>query len=283
MGSPPAAQCDLHAHTTASDGLLSPLDLVAMANEKGLRAVGIADHDTVSGLRSLCELPGQSELVFGRVEVVPGVELNSEWRGREVHILGYFIPLYEGPLHELLAKLQESRRERISATIERLRALGMPLDEARVFELAGGESVGRPHIAEAMRERGYVTSVKEAFDRFLGIGRPGYVERFHLDPMQSVMAVREAGGVPVWAHPGTSQSLWLITPLVESGLLGIEAYHPEHRPNMRRKCVAMAEAHGLIVTGGSDFHGPAAGEGGDLGSVVVPYDVVSRLKEAAGL
>lgn len=276
MEVPPQNSCDLHAHTTESDGSLSPWDLVALAKEKGLRAIGIADHDTTSGLRALFE--GRGNFEFPGVEVVPAVELNSEWKGRELHILGYFIPLGPGPFQDLLSRMQAAREERIAATVKKLCALGMPLDESRVFDLSTGESVGRPHIALAMMEKGYVTSAKEAFDRFLGIGRPGYVERSHLDPVESVRAVREAGGVPVWAHPGTSRALGLITALVDNGLLGVEAFHPEHGATMRRKCLTMAQDHHLVITGGSDFHGPNVGEGGDLGSVVVPYEVVSQLK-----
>lgn len=310
MHAPPAEPCDLHVHTTASDGLLSPLDVLSYAASKGLRAVGIADHDTTAGLRALFGLSGMPHLSgagetevaetietereepgsgkgegrpdLSAVGVVPAVELNSEWKGRELHILGYYIPVTPGPFTDLLSFLQDSRRQRIAETVKKLCALGMPIEESRVFELASGESVGRPHVAKAMVERGYVTSIKDAFDRFLGMGRPAYVERLHLSPTECVRAVREAGGVPVWAHPGTSRALGLVKTLVESGLQGIEAYHPEHDKPMVQKCLTLAKEYRLIATGGSDFHGLARGEGGDLGSVVVPYEVVERLKEAAG-
>jgi predicted metal-dependent phosphoesterase TrpH len=279
VDAPPEQSCDLHVHTTASDGLLTPLDIVRYAAHKRLRAIGIADHDTVAGLKSLASMSGEVE---STVEIVPAVELNSEWKGRELHILGYYVPLSSDPFSDLLSGLQASRRSRIVETVRRLDSLGMPVEESRVFELALGESVGRPHIAEAMLERGYVTSIKDAFDRFLGIGRPAYVERFHLYPTECVRAVRDSGGVAVWAHPGTSRAMGLLESLVKSGLQGIEAYHPEHDERTRRKCLSLAEKYHLIATGGSDFHGAASGEGGDLGSVVVPYEVVQRLKEAAG-
>jgi len=274
----PKQACDLHVHTTASDGLLSPQEVLCYAASKGLKAVGIADHDTTAGLRALEGLSSP----ISSVEVVPAVELNSEWKGRELHILGYYIPISRGPLSDLLTRLQDSRRRRVAETVKKLKALGMPVEESRVFELASGESVGRPHVAKAMLERGYVTSIKDAFDRYLGMGRPAYVERFHLSPEECVRAVREAGGVPVWAHPGTARSFSIIKILVENGLQGIEAYHPEHDHSMVEKCLNLAKEYNLIPTGGSDFHGLGKGEGGDLGSVVVPYEVVERLREAAG-
>jgi hypothetical protein len=220
-------------------------------------------------------------LYVNDVEVVPGVEINSQWNGRELHVLGYYTPAGAGPFRRFLDDMQAAREERARLTAAKLERLGMPVELSRVLELSAGDSVGRPHVAQAMVERGYVRSVKEAFERYLGIGRPAYVERLHLEPKAAVRAIAAAGGVPVWAHPGTSHALHLVKGLVEEGLLGIEAFHPEHDHRMSEKCLLLAEEYGLVVTGGSDFHGLSAGEGGDLGSTVVPYAVVSRLKQLA--
>lgn len=275
--------CDLHVHTKASDGALSPRDIVRAAAEKRLAAVGICDHDTASGVSSLFAIGPDTyvPLVLDGVEVVPGVELNSQWKEREIHILGYYVDTGPGPFHDLLDTMQEERQTRAARIVERLSGLGLPLDLGRVAEISAGDSVGRPHVAQAMVEKGYVNSVKEAFDRYLGVGRPAYVERFHLDPREAVRAVRKAGGVPVWAHPGTSRAMGLARDLVAAGLLGIEAYHPDHDKYTEQRCRDIAQDFSLVVTGGSDFHGPSAGEGGDLGSVVVPYHVVATLRSLA--
>lgn len=181
----------------------------------------------------------------------------------------------------MLDDMQASRQDRARFTVRKLEEMGMPVELSRVLELSAGDSVGRPHVAQAMVERGYVSSVKEAFERYLGIGRPAYVDRLHLEPRAAVRAIAGAGGIPVWAHPGTSHALNLLKDLVDDGLLGIEAFHPEHDRGMSDRCLRLAAEYGLVVTGGSDFHGVSAGEGGDLGSTVVPYAVVSQLKSMA--
>lgn len=277
--------CDLHVHTTASDGQLSPHEALHTAREKGLAALGICDHDTASGVLSLYgkSPDASSPLILEGVEIVPGVELNSQWKDREVHILGYYARMDSGPFRAMLDEMQDERQKRATVMVERLAGLGLPLDMTRVREIAAGDSIGRPHVAWAMAEKGYVATVKEAFDRYLGVGRPAYVERFHLDPKDAVRAIRDAGGVPVWAHPGTSRAMGLAKSLVDAGLMGIEAYHPEHDRATEQRCKDIAQDFGLLVTGGSDFHGAAAGEGGDIGSVVVPYRVVSGLRDLAAI
>ena len=269
-------------HSTASDGSLSPAELARLASERHLKAIGICDHDTVSGVLSLWP-PGVSPdfstpLLVDGVEIVPGIEMNCEWGGRELHIVGYYVSMSKGPFMELIEDLRASRQERAALMVKKLDALGFHLELTRVLEIAGGDSVGRPHIAEAMVEKGYVSSVKQAFERYLGIGRPAYVGRRRLRPLDAVRAIADAGGAAVWAHPGTSRSLALIENIVERGLVGIEAYHPEHDRGMVEECLRLASTFNLIVTGGSDFHGMSSDEGGDLGSTAVPYAVVSSLK-----
>ncbi len=279
--------CDLHTHTTGSDGTLSPAGLVQYAREKGLRAIAICDHDTVSGVRSLYQVPAGEDpevltpLLLDGVEVVPGVEMNCYLDGHEIHILGYYVPFGKGPFEALLQKMQVSRENRVLQTVSLLASMDLPVEVSRVMELSTGDSVGRPHVAQAMVERGYVASVKEAFEKYLGLGKPAYVERYHLSPEEAVEAISSAGGVAVWAHPGTSNCLHLLPNLVRKGLQGIEAFHPEHDSKMTDKCLDLASRYGLAVTGGSDFHGPGSGEGGDLGGTVVGYDVVKVLRKLA--
>lgn len=293
-GTDSSDRCDLHVHTTASDGTITVREVINLAEAMRLRAIGITDHDTTSGVDTLRNGPGSAAPHTGNddaggsragVEIVPGVEINTEWRNGEihleVHVLGYYIPAEESPLHKLLERLRSEREKRIIAIIERLGALGLKLDPGRVFELSTGDSIGRPHVAQAMVEQGYVGSVREAFERYLGVGRPAYVERFHLLPGEAVRAIVNSGGVAVWAHPGKSWAEDLAAELLSSGLDGIEAYHPDHEPESEKKFVELARHYNLIVTGGSDFHGPGSGEGGDLGSVTVSYRQVQRLQELA--
>ncbi len=267
----------MHVHTSASDGRLSPHEVMTLAASSGVFAIAITDHDTTSGVNLLIESGHHS---YG-VEIIPGVEINSQWRGRELHILGYYVPLTLGAFQDTLTGLRESRNIRLGRMVHKMASLGYPVDLDRVQELASGESAGRPHIAMAMVEKGYVTSVKEAFQKFLGIGRPGFVDREHLSPHDAVWAIRRSGGVPVWAHPGTAKADSLLPTLIERGLLGIEAYHPDHDSRTAKKYADLATRNGLVVTGGSDFHGIPSGEGGDLGSVTVSYETVLRLRELA--
>lgn len=284
----PGRSVDLHVHSTASDGLLPPDGLARLAVEKDLAAIAITDHDTTSGVQHLSELAGGTRhqldtIFYGGVEIVPAVEINSQWEGRELHILGYFVPLYDSPFQDLLRHLRDERRLRAGRMIAKLRELGMPIDKDRVLELAKGESVGRPHIAAAMIEKGYVATLKEAFDDYIGMGKMAYVEREHLSPKGCVTAIRDSGGVAAWAHPVTASADHLLRELVECGLQVLEAYHPELDRKTREKYVELAKRHNLRVTGGSDYHGPSLGEGRDLGDYRVGYEVIAQLRELSNL
>lgn len=286
-------RADLHVHTTASDGLLSPEEVVTLCERRDVAVVAIADHDTVAGIRQLfSECRGQScparrdlswnSSFYSRgVEIIPAVEVNAELDEKEVHILGYFVPVDPGSeFAMLLDTIRRSRMDRVRAMVLRLEELGFPVELERVLSFAKGESIGRPHVGQAMVERGYVSSVKEAFEKYLGVGKPAYVPRAHLAPVQAVKSIVHAGGVAVWAHPGTAGCDYLLKELVENGLDGLECLHPEHSPEDTRRYATLAREHGLIATGGSDFHGPGSGEGGELGEWVVDYSVVTLLKEA---
>jgi predicted metal-dependent phosphoesterase TrpH len=268
--------CDLHVHSVFSDGTLSPDGLLTLAEEKGLRAIGITDHDTLGGIIHL-----RNRNQCHKVEVVPGIEINTEWKGRELHILGYYVDVDDPNFADALARQRQSRVRRIEAMVEKLKSIGYSIRLDRVLELSEGDSPGRPHVAKALVEKGYIKTVREAFDRFLAIGKPAYVEREHFTPMEAVTLIVEAKGVAVWAHPGTARCISILPDLIEQGLQGLEAFHPEHDIGTSRRFVEIAETHSLIVTGGSDFHGDVTGTHAGLGSITVPYQVVEKLKETA--
>lgn len=286
-------KADLHVHTTASDGLLSAEEVVTLCERRGVGVVAIADHDTVAGLRQLLlALVGESRPAgrgiswsssfFHRgVEIIPAVEINAELDQKEVHILGYFVPVDpDSEFAIFLDTLRRSRMDRVRAIVLRLEELGFPVELERVLSFAKGESIGRPHVGQAMVEKGYVSSVKEAFEKYLGIGKPAYVPRVRPTPVQAVKCIVHAGGVAVWAHPGTAACDYILEELIENGLDGLECLHPEHSPEDTRRYAALAGEYGLIATGGSDFHGPGSGEGGELGEWVVDYSVVTLLEKA---
>jgi len=272
----PGGRADLHVHTTASDGLLTPSQVVDRAAAAGLAAVGIADHDTVAGIEPA--LARAAELGSGAPLVVPAVEINTDWEEGEIHILGYFID-WRGPaLTRTLEGLRRGRLRRIEKIVGALRGLGITVSVQRIISLCEEGSVGRPHVARALVEAGYVSSVREAFQRYLARGRPGYVARDRFTPVKAVRTVREAGGVAVLAHPGLDTSPEFIDELIEAGLEGVEVYHPDHGPEAERFYLALAARKGLVVTGGSDSHGPGHVHGTAIGYRTVEFGAVEELR-----
>lgn len=250
-----------------------------MAVARGLAAVGIADHDTVSGIPAA--MARAAEYGRGRLEVVPGLEINTDYRDGEIHILGYFIAWDDATLAETLARLRTGRTARAEMILAKLQALGIRLSLDRVISLGEEGSVGRPHVARAMVEAGCVKSVKEAFDAYLKRGKPAYVERMRFSPVEAVKAVRQAGGVAVLAHPAAEATPALIRDLVQAGLEGLEVRHPEHDLRLEQMYGAMARELGLVATGGSDSHGPSQTYGADVGSYTVNAGVVTELRRRA--
>lgn len=269
-------QADLHVHTTASDGTESPEEVVARAAAMGLGALGIADHDTLDGIQ-----PAIDQGRRLRLEVLPAVELGTEYRGQEIHMLGYMIDINNGAFLDELAFFRNTRMERATRMIGRLKRLGFSITLQRVLEIAGHGSVGRPHIARAMVENGLVESVEEAFERYIGEGRPGFEPRFKYTPAQAIRIIRLAGGVSVLAHPGLAQADDLIPALVPEGLQGIEVYHPSQTPQVSSHYLDLCGRYGLVATGGSDYHGPESKKQNRLGSFTVPYGVVDQIKSLA--
>ncbi|MDR7545623.1 MAG: PHP domain-containing protein [Armatimonadota bacterium] len=267
---------DLHTHTTASDGVLSPEALVAEARALGVGLLAVADHDTTAGL--------DAAMAAGRsagVEVWPAVELSCDVEAGEVHLLGYFIDYRLGWFQDLLTRLRAGRQQRAARMVARLVALGAPITLERVQVLADGGAIGRPHVARALVEAGHVRTVAEAFERFIGRGGPAYVERLKVTPVQAVQIVRAAGGLAVLAHPGWGQHDALIPDLLAAGLDGIEVYYPDHTPDQVERYRDLARRYGLLMTGGTDFHGGGLATRVAVGSQYVPEEIVPPLREAA--
>lgn len=267
-------QADLHCHTQCSDGALSPRDVVGMAGKLGLLALGITDHDTISGWDE-GEKAGRD---FG-IDILLGVELNTDWKGKEVHILGYGLNREDDELQNNLGKLSKAREQRILQIIEKLNYLHVDVSLAQVKEFALGDSVGRPHIAQALVAQGYAGSIREAFERYLEVGAPAYVDRHKLTTEEGIELVRKAGGVAVLAHPGLSQLGGEIKGWIETGLQGIEVFHPEHTEKEASYYLTMTKNYGLIPTGGSDFHGEDRKPKALLGKWGVGIETVDKIRE----
>jgi len=267
---------DLHSHTTASDGALSPRELVRLAAKHGVRVLAVTDHDSTSGLPEAID-----EAAHHGIEIVPGLEINCDVPGAEIHVLGYYVDWQAEWFEAFLAEQRAERTARVHRIVERLTELGVPLTADEVFAICKEGSPGRPHVAQAMIKRGYVKSVREAFDRYLRADGPANVPRRRLTPIEAVAVIRRAHGVPVLAHPGLADRDALIPELVQAGLAGIETYYPEHSAGQIEAYRALCRTHDLVATGGSDYHGPHTGRASTLGSPHVPLDVWHELRNRA--
>lgn len=276
-------EVDLHTHTTASDGTLAPRQLVGRAARLGLKYLGITDHDSTAGVAEAMAAGQQSG-----VTVIPGVEINTDVPGAEVHVLGYYLDPDHAELVEQLARIREGRVGRARKMAEVLTGMGAPVAFERILQIAGEGAIGRPHVAQALLEAGHVGSYQEAFAKYIGRNSPAYVERMKFSPAEACALIRRAGGVPALAHPvffdrfGAIKSTFdlhaLLPHMIESGLAGIEVYYPGYDALTIEYLLGIARRYGLIATGGTDFHGVRPNEG-DLGGVYVPVKVVRRLRE----
>ena len=267
-------RADLHLHTTASDGRLTPQELVRKAVELKLDVIAITDHDSVEGVPPALEA-AQS---FTQLMVIPGVEINTDVPKGEVHILGYFLNYRNPELNRTLGELRNSRYERGKKMVAKLVELGINIDWRRVEELAGKGSIGRPHIAQAMLEQGYVSSLREAFTEYIGRNGPAYVERKKLTPIEAVKVVLEADGLPVLAHPADIEPLEpFLLQLKKAGIIGIEIYYDGYDSKTIARLKRFARKLDLIACGGSDFHGLDEYIGADIGSVNLPRESVEQL------
>ncbi len=275
---------DLHCHTTASDGALAPAQLVERAARLALKVIAVTDHDSTEGVAAALAA-GQAH----GVEVIPGVEINTDVPGTEVHVLGYFLDYTAPILCSELARLRDGRVGRAKRMAEKLTEMGAPVRFERILEIAGEGSVGRPHVAQALLEAGHVSSFEQAFEKYIGRNSPAYVERMKFTPAEACALIRRVSGLPVLAHPvffdrfGAIKSPFnldaMLPELIHAGLMGLEVYYPRYDAVTTEYLIAFARRYKLLQTGGTDFHGIRANEP-DLGGIYVPMKAVRRLREA---
>ncbi|PTM59311.1 PHP domain-containing protein [Desmospora activa] len=270
---------DLHVHTTASDGMQSPEDVVRLAREIGLAGIAITDHDTVEGVKR-----GQKEGERLGVKVIAGVEISTLADGRDIHVLGYGMEIEDRHFLARLQQQRESRKQRNTQIIQRLHKLGIDI---RMEEVAAKKrdrspdaNIGRPHIAEVLVEKGVAGSMDEAFSRWVGEDGAAYVAISRITPEEAIQLIQQAGGVPVLAHPGSYKNDGLVDRLAKRGLVGIEVRHPDHNEQMERRYRQLASNHGLIPTAGSDFHGERQGSmyHAPLGTCYVDETIVKKIQ-----
>ena len=243
---------DLHIHSTASDGKYKPTEIIAKAAGLGLKVVSLTDHDSIEGIAPAIE----AVKAFPDLTFIPGVEISTDLPDGEAHILGYFIDYTDPDFKKELEKFRDSRTGRGRRMVEKLNGLGIKIDWARVQEIAGDGAIGRPHVAQAMLEKGYIKTFEEAFDKYIGHGGPAYVEREKMTPEEAVKLILRAKGIPVLAHPFTVKDpAAMVKNLKKVGLMGIEAYYKDNTPAATQNSLKLAKRYGLIATGGTDYHG----------------------------
>ncbi len=268
------SKIDLHVHSTASDGKLNPADIIRKSAERGLTIIALADHDTVDGIAPALA----AAKVFPQLKIIPCVEISTDVPKGEVHVLGYFVDYTDPKLKTTLERMRHSRRERACGMVNKLGKLGIHIEWQRVQEIAGSGSIGRPHIAQAMLEKGYIVSIKEAFTKYISRDGPAYVEREKMTPQEAVELLLRTNGLPVLAHPLTiNDPETMIIKLKAAGLIGIEAYYYGYTAEEVSQLVSLANRYNLITTGGSDYHGPNTSTEAVLGGADVPIESAEQL------
>jgi 3',5'-nucleoside bisphosphate phosphatase len=268
------SRIDLHLHSNASDGSYPPETVVALALENGVSAMALTDHDSLEGLPA-----AEARAKGAGIRILPGVELSVSEEGFDVHLLAYGFDPEDKALVTAIARYRRSRRERAAKILSRLKGLGIRIPLEQVEAIAQGGALGRPHVAEALMQGGHVDTFQEAFQRFLGHHAPAYVPKDMVTLEEAVRVVREAGGVTVLAHPGTLNRDHWIPKWAQRGLDGIEVWHSKHSQGDIARYQALARVHGLLMTGGSDFHGERTPDI-TIGSVPVPETILGPLDNA---
>lgn len=277
-------EIDLHLHTTFSDGRLTPTQLVRLCAQRGLRVIAITDHDTTNGLPEALE----AVRAYPHMALIPGIELSTDVPGGEIHLLGYFVNYADQSFQDTLSRFRDGRQNRARRIVEKLNDLGVRISWERVKEIAAGAAIGRPHIAQAMVEAGYVQYPRDAFERYIGRNGVAYVERLKLTPVEAVRLLRQNGALPVMAHPTYSSTKVgrdevsnlrdTLRELKDAGLVGMEVYYGDYTPEQVAMLASLADELGLVPCGGSDYH--ASGNPGEPepGTVGPPLSTVKALE-----
>ena len=275
-GSPLSFSVDFHLHTTASDGTLTPTELVKLLAVNGLKLVAITDHDSLEGIsEAKRELTNHPDMTL-----IPGVEISADLGESEVHVLGYHLDEKDPDLHEVLVNFRKGREGRGEQMVQKLNKMGFAISWERVVELAQGGAIARPHVARAMLEKGYISELKEAFDKYIGRGGPAYVSREKMSPEESVELIRKFGGIPVLAHPTyTKDAEALVASLVPKGLVGMEVYYKNYNQETVQSLLEISQRHSLLALGGSDYHANHEGDEVEPGLVGPPVENGQRLLE----
>jgi predicted metal-dependent phosphoesterase TrpH len=268
---------DLHLHSTVSDGRLSPSDLVRFAHQSGVTTMALSDHDSTDGVDD-----AQAVGLHLGMRVIPAIELSTDLPGASIHVLGLFLDHHDPQFQTTIHQFREARIGRAQQMVEALAKIGAPVSLQRVFEIAGEGSVGRPHVAHALLEAGHVQTIDEAFERFIGRGGPAYFEGFRLEPAEGIKLIHSVGGFASWAHPNELDGRdWheFLPAVLEAGIDGLEAYYSkEYPPEVAQAMLEACDAHGLVPTVGSDYHGFGTLQVAP-GSVASPPELLERLEE----
>ena len=266
---------DLHIHTIFSDGTFTPEEVMAYAKGIGLSCIAIADHDCVDGIEIAIGLQKTYD-----VEIVPAVEITAQENNKELHILGYFIDWRNEELKKILEQMCQNRKERIYKMADKLKEYGIDADAEEIIEYAGGKVISRLHVAKYLVEKGFIPSLKIAFDKYIGDGKPCCVGRFRFSSKEIIDIIKDTGGIAVIAHPGLGNISEILPTLVKNGIEGIEVYHSDYTRSISKKLAKFAQEHNLLITGGSDCHGTNKKQV-LMGKIRLPYKYVQRLKEYA--
>ena len=269
---------DFHIHTSASDGSLSPEEVVAEAARASLSSIGITDHDTMDGL-----LRARAAGKRLNVEIIPGIEFSTHLKNAEIHILGYFCQEENIRLSKTIGRLKSDRYTRMEKMVYKLNRLGVRISFSEVLAEVKGKAVGRPHLARVLCKKGYCNSMEEAFAKYIGYHSPAYVKRKEFSPAEAIEIIHGAGGISVLAHPGSYGNMNFLPLLLRKGLMGIEVFHPRNTVQVSYRYIKLALKCGLIITGGSDYHGDKRGEGVQIGAVKMEEGFLQEIKRRCRL